>query len=300
LIVTVFISAEVNASFYAAWMVANFAYVIPGHLTTTLFAVGAANASVLAEKIRLTLRLSLVVGVLATIFLLAGANLILLFFGPTYVAQARWALRILGFATFPLAIRSHFVAIRRVQGQLKNAAYTVAIGALIEIVLSVVGSKIGGLNGLVIGWLIAICGEAIVTGPVVFQVARDASKARESEAMGEAVPGVTPITSALEYADQSIYDARFRFNVVMESLLGGKPPQQVCEEYQIDEGILMRWQQDFIERGHKAFENGQAPVDPEIDKRLEEMERQIEELTRKIEVIEKGWRALMSAWSRRL
>ena len=222
------------------------------------------------------------VGVLACVILLIGADLILLAFGPAYVTQARWVLRLLGLGVFPMAIKAHFVAIRRVHGQMRSAAYIVTIGALIEIVFSIIGSTIGGLNGLVIGWLIAICGEAIVTGPVVFRVARDASKARELEAMGEVVPGVTPITSALEYIDYTMYDARFRFNVVMESFFGGQTPQQICEAYEIDERTLMRWQQEFIERGHKVFEDEQEPVDHEID------------------VMEKGWRALMSAWSRRL
>jgi O-antigen/teichoic acid export membrane protein/transposase-like protein len=300
LIVTVFISAEANASFYAAWMIASFAYIIPTHLTTTLYAAGSADASLLADKLRLTLRLSLVVGVLACVFLLIGADLILLAFGPAYVAQARWVLRLLGLGVFPLAIRAHFVAIHRIHGQIKRAAYIVAVGAIVEVVFAILGSMIGGLNGLIAGWLIAVVGEAMVTGPTVYRIARGGSSVRESGDMGELAPGVTPIMSVLEYADYTMYDARFRFNVVMESLLGGKAPQQVCEEFQIDERALMRWQQEFIERGYKVFENGQEPVDHETEKRLEEMERQIEELNQKIKVIEKGLRTLMSAWSRRL
>jgi O-antigen/teichoic acid export membrane protein len=54
-LVTALLSVKANAWFYVAWMLANFAFVIPTALTTVLHALNAAYRSALGHKVRTTL-----------------------------------------------------------------------------------------------------------------------------------------------------------------------------------------------------------------------------------------------------
>lgn len=160
LAVTTLLSASANASFYAAWMVVSFAFVIPSHLATVLYAVGAADPAALAQKMRMTMKLSLLLGVPVAAGLFVIADPLLNLFGAHYAEQADWCLRLLSFGIFPLIVKYHYVALLRVRGQLEESIVLLAAGSLLELVLVVVGLKLGELTGLGIGWLIAVCIEA--------------------------------------------------------------------------------------------------------------------------------------------
>lgn len=170
-IVTVILSSRMNAYFYAAWMIANFAFSGPVALTTVLYAIGAADPSILASKMRLTLRLSLIVGLLANLILFLGAKFVLGLFPPSYAENASWCLRLLGLGFFPLIIKNHFVANCRIKNKIIRAEYLTAIGALGELIIAAIGAKLGGLTGLSIGWLIGLSLEAILMSPAVYRAA---------------------------------------------------------------------------------------------------------------------------------
>ena len=71
-IVTVVFTAQVNAAFYAAWMILSVALLVPSALTTTLFTIG----SVEPETIAVRLRFSLFVCALASAAASAGCFLL--------------------------------------------------------------------------------------------------------------------------------------------------------------------------------------------------------------------------------
>jgi O-antigen/teichoic acid export membrane protein len=172
LIVTAILSAEMNAYFYTAWMIASFVFVAPIALTTVLYAIGSADPDALGQKIRMTLAISLGFGLLANIFLLAGAGLILGLFGPNYAAEASWSLRILAIAVFPVTIRIHYVAICRIFRRINRAALWMAAGGILELTLASLGAITYGLPGLCMGWLFAVCVEAAFMLPTVYRTAR--------------------------------------------------------------------------------------------------------------------------------
>ena len=101
LLVTAMLSVRMNAYFYTAWMIANLASVGPIALTTVLYAVVAADKAALVQKIRVTLKLSLLIGLLAGSALFLGSRLILGFFGESDALEAFWCLRFLGLGVFP-------------------------------------------------------------------------------------------------------------------------------------------------------------------------------------------------------
>jgi O-antigen/teichoic acid export membrane protein len=152
-------------------MIANLASVGSSALTTVLYAVVAADKAALVQKIRLTLKLSLWVGLLSSGVLIVGSSLMLNFFGASYAQEAVWCLRLLGLGVFPLIIRTHYVAIYRIFNRVVNAAKVMALCAVFELVLAAIGARVAGLAGLSLGWLTAISIEAVLMAMPVFRVA---------------------------------------------------------------------------------------------------------------------------------
>jgi O-antigen/teichoic acid export membrane protein len=96
---------------------------------------------------------------------------VLSFFGGSYAQEATWCLRFLALAVFPLIIRTHYVAISRIFKRVGRAAIIISICAVFELLLSASGARAGGLTGLSLGWLVAICLEALLMSVTVFRVA---------------------------------------------------------------------------------------------------------------------------------
>lgn len=171
LLVTTFISVENTASFYSAWMIANFLFALPFSFARTLFAAGSSQQSQLKEKIRFTLKWSGILGTLGAAALLMGADLILSLFGDTYAEQGATSLRILAISIFPVIIKTHFVALSQIFGQMIRAAKLMGVGALLELGLAAIGALLGGLAGLSLGWVIAIFIEGLMTVAPVYRTA---------------------------------------------------------------------------------------------------------------------------------
>jgi hypothetical protein len=71
-LVTVIVSPSANAAFYIAVMLTTFLFIVPAHLSTVLFAVVAADPSVVARKLRFALRVSFLIGILGMAVLIPG------------------------------------------------------------------------------------------------------------------------------------------------------------------------------------------------------------------------------------
>jgi O-antigen/teichoic acid export membrane protein len=142
-------------------MVVSFAFVIPSHLATVLYAVGATQPILLMEKMRATMRLSLLAAIPMSVGLFLTAGILLNLFGGHYAEQAEWCLRILSLGVFPLIVKYHYVALLRVYNQLDRAVMLFLFGSALEIALVVIGIELGALTGLSIGWLTAVSVEAI-------------------------------------------------------------------------------------------------------------------------------------------
>ena len=171
LLVTALIGVENTASFYTAWMIVNFLFALPYAFTRVLFAVGAAHQSLLTEKIRFTLRLSFLIGGLGAVALLLAAYPMMRIFGSTYAEQATSTLRILAISIVPLIIKTHYVAVSQIFGQMVKAAKIMMLGSVLELGLAAIGAHFGGLFGLSLGWVIAVYVEGSLTVFPVYRVA---------------------------------------------------------------------------------------------------------------------------------
>lgn len=171
LLVAILLSTRLTASFYVAWMVAGFVFVGPRALTSVLYAASAVEPSALGQRMRFTLSLALLIGLMANLVLLVGAEEVLRVFGRTYAEQAGASLRILALAVFPLIIKDHYITVCRLHDRVMNATRLMAGGAILELLMATAGAVLGGLSGLCASWLAVVCLEAVVMCRVVYRAA---------------------------------------------------------------------------------------------------------------------------------
>lgn len=199
-VVAVLLSTSVNAAFYIAWMVAGFVFIAPRALTTVLYAVGSDNPRLLGEKSRLTVKLSLVAVLPAAAILFVAAGPILHLFGVAYAEQAQSSLRILSLAAVAVIVKSHYVAQIRVEERTARSVPVMALAALSEVAVAALGARLGGLNGLCLGWLAVMYLEAALMAPSLHRMMtaapepHPAKPAVERAARPEAVPVEERIT----------------------------------------------------------------------------------------------------------
>lgn len=167
--VTMLLSATANAWFYVSFMLAYFIFAVSYALTIVLYAMSSAHPAVLVQKARLTLGLSAAIAITANGVLLFTSGWVLGIFGHAYAEQAAWSLHILALSAFPIVIKQHYTAICRIQGRIVQGILPIAIGTLVELVAAAFGARIGGLSGLSIGWVAALCAEAIYMSPTVYK-----------------------------------------------------------------------------------------------------------------------------------
>lgn len=171
-LITILLSPTVNAWFYVAWNLSSIANTISVALASTLYAVSSAKPSVLASKLRLTLSLAFIGCLLINFTLILAPKLALGLFGHNYAEQAAWSLRVLALESFPFIIKNHFIALSRIRKQVgRTILITITTGSL-ELGGSIMGAHLAGLNGLSLGWLCAMCIEALFMAPVIYVAAR--------------------------------------------------------------------------------------------------------------------------------
>ncbi|MDQ2903848.1 MAG: lipopolysaccharide biosynthesis protein [Chloroflexota bacterium] len=160
-LVTILLSARMNAWFYVSWMIASFVFLIPNALTTVLHAMNSATPALLAHKARMTISLAFGTSVLAICTLQVIAQQALSLFGSVYAVQATGNLHILLLAAFPLIIRTHYISICRIQDRIAPAMLGMLPGTLLELLAAALGGYLGGLSGLSTGWVMAIYVESL-------------------------------------------------------------------------------------------------------------------------------------------
>jgi O-antigen/teichoic acid export membrane protein len=172
ILVAATISTQANAYFYTAWMVAYFVFVGPQALTHVLYTVSVRDRSQAGRFLGFTLRLSVLCGIGTIVVILLAADPLLRLFGQAYAANGRLPLQLLTIAVIPLIIKSHYVAISRIEGTVGRAAVLIIGGALLELAAAYTGGRLGGLVGLSIGWLGATMVEGLVIAPLVRNATR--------------------------------------------------------------------------------------------------------------------------------
>lgn len=179
IIVTAVLSVKENGWFYIAWNLSSIGNIVTSSFTMVLYAVSAAQPHILARKLRLTLGISFAACVLINLVCFLWTQQILDLFGHSYAGAASWSLRILSIESFLFIIKGHYIAVRRIHGRVAPTALaTIATGTL-EVGGATVGAFMGGLTGLSLGWLAAMCIETVIMFPTVYKAARVTQESAE-------------------------------------------------------------------------------------------------------------------------
>lgn len=172
IVATAIVSPTAGAGFYAAWMFLSFAYILPFHLGTALFAAGKERSGTLQRRLRFSLGVSGLAGLVGIPALTALAPIGLAFFGPSYADLGTAPLRILALAYFPMILWAHFVAVCRIRRRIGFAAVVVLVGTALELGAAVVGAATHGLVGLAVGLAAAKVVEGVAAAPTVIAALR--------------------------------------------------------------------------------------------------------------------------------
>ena len=172
LIAALLIPPRQLAYFSTAFLLSSTAMIVPYLLALSLFAEISGDERLLHRHVRRTLPLGLALsgGILVVAEL--AAPLALRIFGPAYAMNGTTALRLLVLLGPAYVIKDHYVAIRRAQGRLSDAAKTMAAGTSAEAAGAALGGIYWGMTGLCLGWVVASSCEAAVLLPTVIRVFR--------------------------------------------------------------------------------------------------------------------------------
>ncbi len=160
-LVLVLLSPAITAAFSALWALVTTAAVIPAVLATVLFPVGRAGPDKSRHHFLVSLTASLAFSLACAVFIFVYSQEILEIFNPAYREIAGSSLRLLGFSLLGLTLKFHACALARLSDAMRRASLPFALGGLLELGLLVVGARLGGLEGLVMGWTIAVSIEGI-------------------------------------------------------------------------------------------------------------------------------------------
>lgn len=172
ILVTGLMSAASGGAFYVAWSIVTLMTLMPTHLTTALYAVGAADPRGLAAKVRFTLRTCMLVGLIGVPVVVLGAHPLLRLFGSAYADQATLPLQLLAVGYFGSVLKAHFVALCRIFERITLASAYATAGTVVRLAAAVGGALAGGLFGLSVAMLAAWCAEGLVVSPVVWAASR--------------------------------------------------------------------------------------------------------------------------------
>jgi hypothetical protein len=167
-IVAVYAAGTPTAVFYVCWMVAGFLYIVPTHLSTTLFAVTAGDAETLRRKVRVTLTISVAVGCVGLPAVALLAHPLLSVFGPKYADLGSQTLAILTLLYIPNAIKDHYAAVSRVRGDVRFAGAVCTVAAVAEIAAFAAAMRSGrGIEGAAVVLCIVLYVEGLFMLPAL-------------------------------------------------------------------------------------------------------------------------------------
>jgi O-antigen/teichoic acid export membrane protein len=172
IVVTELLSPSDNAHWYAAWMMAWVAFVIPVQIGMTSFAEIARDPTRTAHIVRRGITTSLAVGVGGAVVLavLAGPALGLL--GAGYAGAGATPLRILLIGVVPMTFIQAYYSYCRARRHLNEAIALGMVTSVASVVLPAAAGLAVGLPGMAVCWLAVQSVAAIVASTRLWVLAR--------------------------------------------------------------------------------------------------------------------------------
>jgi O-antigen/teichoic acid export membrane protein len=171
-IAAIFVSPKQVAYFSVAQLIASNSLALPYLLSMSLFVESAGDAELLRQNVRKTFPTGVICSISVLVIFEPFAHLVLGLFSQTYALHGTTCLRLLLFAGLPYVVKDHFVAIRRSQNRLGEAAKLGLASTAFEVAAAALGAALGGLNWLCAAWVLAAAAEALCFLPSVLIIAR--------------------------------------------------------------------------------------------------------------------------------
>jgi hypothetical protein len=163
-LVLVLLSPATTAAFASVWMLVSTAAVVPAVLATVLFPVVRAGPKQFQHLFLVSLTASLLFSLACAVFIFTYSQQILGIFNPAYPEIAGTSLRFIGFGLLGSTFKFHACTLARLGDAMRRASLWFALGGLLELGFVVAGAKLGGLEGLVLGWTLAVSIEGACVG----------------------------------------------------------------------------------------------------------------------------------------
>ena len=160
-LVLVLLSPVTTAAFASVWMLVSTAAVVPAVLATVLFPVVRAGPKQFQHLFLVSLTASLLFSLACAVFIFTYSQQILGIFNPAYPEIAGTSLRFIGFGLLGSTFKFHACTLARLGDAMGSASPWFALGGLLELGFVVAGAKLGGLEGLVLGWTLAVSIEGV-------------------------------------------------------------------------------------------------------------------------------------------
>lgn len=160
-LVVVILTPTTNAAFAVVWMLITTAAMIPAVMATVLFPVVRASPKQSRHNFVVSLGGSLLFSTACAVFVLIYSREILAAFNPAYPDIAGSSLRFLGFSLLGSTLKFHACTLARLNDSMRRSSPWFLLGGILELCLAVVGAELGGLEGLVVGWTVAVSIEGM-------------------------------------------------------------------------------------------------------------------------------------------
>jgi hypothetical protein len=99
---------------------------------------------------------SLLFSSVCALFVFTYSRQLLALFNPAYPEIAGSSLRLLGFSLLGSTLKFHACTLARLGDAMRKASRWFALGGLLQLCFAVAGAKLDGLQGLVLGWTLAV------------------------------------------------------------------------------------------------------------------------------------------------
>jgi O-antigen/teichoic acid export membrane protein len=167
MLVTGLLGAEEGGAFFVAYTVLSIATMLSFHFSTALYASNATDPGGLAAKLRFTLRVTLLCGVVGVPLVIVIAHPLLHMYGPQYAARATLPLVVMIAGYFGSVLKNNYVALLRIADKIKKAAVYSTVTCLIRLAAMTVGALAGGLVGVSVALLVSMCAEGLYALPAL-------------------------------------------------------------------------------------------------------------------------------------
>jgi O-antigen/teichoic acid export membrane protein len=170
ILVTGLLHADNGGAYYVAATVMTTTIMLSFHFTTALYASSANDPDGLAAKLRFSLRVCLLGGLVGVPFVMLAAHPLLHVFGAQYAARAALPLELMIGGYFGSVLKNHYIAVCRVEGRVTRAAVFASASCAVRLVAIVAGALAGGLIGVSVALLVVMSAEGAYGLPAIRSV----------------------------------------------------------------------------------------------------------------------------------